>query len=220
MFHDWIAEDKFFALLEQGDARAAAAVKAAGCRYCGGRLDRADYPRKPRGGSMAAAGESLVRRISFCCAQEGCRRRATPPSLVFLGRKVYLGIVVVVASLLALTPPKPSPGPVLLPPPSPLIPPPTPQGSASSSPAASSSVPSSPVSSPPPRRTVRRWLSWFQTELPKTAWWQVARGRLWPPMAEQELPRALVERFIPGRSVCDALVVTLGYLSPLSSTTS
>jgi hypothetical protein len=219
LFHDWIAEDKFFALLEEGDARAAAAVKTAGCRYCGGRLDRADYPRKPRGGSMAAAGEGLVRRISFCCAQEGCRRRATPPSLVFLGRKVYLGIVVVVASLLALTPPQPPPRPLLPPPPSPSIPPPTPQGPASSPSAASSPVPSSPAPSPPPRRTVRRWLSWFQTELPKTAFWQAARGRLWPPVAEQELPRALVERFIPGRSVCDALLSTLGLLSPLSTTT-
>lgn len=38
LFHDWIAEDKFFAVLEEGDARAAAAVKAAGCRHCGGRL--------------------------------------------------------------------------------------------------------------------------------------------------------------------------------------
>jgi hypothetical protein len=205
LFHDWIAEDKFFALLEEGDARAAAAVKTAGCRHCGGRLDRADYPRKPRGGSMGAAGESLVRRISFCCAQEGCRRRATPPSLVFLGRKVYLGIVVVVASLLALTPGRPSPSP----PPSPSIPPLTPQGPASWPHATSSSVLSSPAPSPPPRRTVRRWLSWFQTELPKTAWWQAARGRLWPPVADQELPRALVERFIPGRSVCDALVARM-----------
>jgi hypothetical protein len=211
LFHDWIAEDKFFALLEQEDARAAAAVKAVGCRHCGGRLDRADYPRKPRGGSMAAAGESLVRRISFCCAQEGCRRRATPPSLVFLGRKVYLGIVVVVASLLALTPPKPPPAP------SPSIPPPTPQGPVSLPPTASSSVPSSPAP-PPPRRTVRRWLSWFQTELPRTAFWQAARGRIWPPVVEQGLPRTLVERFVPDRSVCDALRSTLGFLSPLSTT--
>ncbi len=215
MFHGWIAEDKFFALLEQEDARAAAAVKAAGCRYCGGRLDRADYPRKPRGGSMAAAGERRVRRTSFCCAKEGCRRRATPPSLVFLGRKVYLGIVVVVASLLAFTPPSPPPPPS----PSPSIPPPTPKGPASLSPAASSSVPSSPAPSPPPRRTVRRWLSWFQTELPKTAWWEAARGRLWPPVAEKELPGGLVERFSHGRSVRDALGATLGFLSPLSTVT-
>jgi hypothetical protein len=35
--------------------------------------------------------------LSFCCAVDGCRARATPPSLRFLGRKVYLGAVVVLA---------------------------------------------------------------------------------------------------------------------------
>jgi hypothetical protein len=94
--HDWIADIKFFNLLAAEDARAAAAVKEAGCRRCGGRLDRADYPRKPRGGVVGAAGEELDRRRSFCCAREGCRRRATPPSLVFLGRRVYLAITIVV----------------------------------------------------------------------------------------------------------------------------
>jgi hypothetical protein len=38
--------------------------------------------------------------LSFCCDQEGCRRRHTPPSVRFLGRKVYLGAVVLVASAL------------------------------------------------------------------------------------------------------------------------
>jgi hypothetical protein len=38
--------------------------------------------------------EGYDRRHSFCCAEEGCRRRTTPPSLRFLGRKVYLGAVV------------------------------------------------------------------------------------------------------------------------------
>ena len=99
MCHDWIADDKLFELLAAEDARIAAAVKAAGCGPCGGRLDRADYPRKPRGGAVGAAGERLDRRRSFCCCREGCRLRATPPSLVFLGRRVYLGIVVLVETL-------------------------------------------------------------------------------------------------------------------------
>lgn len=37
-------------------------------------------------------------RFSFCCAVEGCRVRHTPPSLRFLGRRVYLGAVVVLAT--------------------------------------------------------------------------------------------------------------------------
>lgn len=96
--HDWIADGKFLQLLDDEDGRVAAAVKAAGCPDCGGRLDQADYPRKPRGGDIAAAGEGIERRRSLCCARTGCRHRRTPPSLVFLGRRVYLAIAVVVAA--------------------------------------------------------------------------------------------------------------------------
>jgi hypothetical protein len=39
-------------------------------------------------------------RLSFCCAEDGCRKRTTPPSVRFLGRKVYLGAVVVIATVL------------------------------------------------------------------------------------------------------------------------
>lgn len=33
--------------------------------------------------------------MSFCCDVDGCRCRSTPPSVRFLGRKVYLGVMVV-----------------------------------------------------------------------------------------------------------------------------
>jgi hypothetical protein len=46
-------------------------------------------------------GEELVKRFSLCCGREGCRKRLTPPSLRFLGRRVYLGVVVIVASFVA-----------------------------------------------------------------------------------------------------------------------
>jgi hypothetical protein len=101
LWHTSTVDDKFFGELEEEDARIAARVKLAGCPHCEGRLDRADYPRKPRGGDLAAGGERLDRRISLCCAREGCRRRATPPSVVFLGRRVYLGIALLKASLTA-----------------------------------------------------------------------------------------------------------------------
>ncbi len=63
---------------------------------CGGRLHRADYPRKPRGSDDLP--EDYSYRFSFCCATEGCRKRVTPPSVRFLGRKVYLFAVVVLLS--------------------------------------------------------------------------------------------------------------------------
>jgi len=80
------------------DHDVAAATQAEGCRRCpGGRLHHGDYPRKPRGGpaDLPAAYET---RTSFCCAR--CRKRRTPPSVRFLGRRVYLGVVVLLACVL------------------------------------------------------------------------------------------------------------------------
>lgn len=44
--------------------------------------------------------ETYTIRLSFCCALDGCRRRNTPPSVRFLGRKVYLGVMVVLLTAL------------------------------------------------------------------------------------------------------------------------
>jgi hypothetical protein len=73
------------------------------CRDCGGPLYRGDYPRKPRGGRLAGAAEVFARRFSLCCGRDGCRHRSTPPSVRFLGRRVYVGAVVIVATAVALT---------------------------------------------------------------------------------------------------------------------
>src|SRR5271169_4779659 len=92
---------EFFRLLVEFDERIMRRVAAEGCRRCDGPLHRSDYNRKPRGALIAPAGEAFVVRFSLCCGREGCRKRATPPSLRFLGRRVYLGAVVIVASLVA-----------------------------------------------------------------------------------------------------------------------
>jgi hypothetical protein len=91
-------------LLPRIDDDLAAKARAAGCAFCGGRLDVADYPRKPRGAD--GHDDNYARRRSFCCAAEGCRRRATPASVRFLGRKVYLGAVVLLAATLQHGPTK------------------------------------------------------------------------------------------------------------------
>lgn len=97
MFHVPEFDARFLASLGEIDAAYAEHVRSAGCPVCGGALDRADYPRKPRG-ELGEAAEAYERRRSFCCRREGCRKRATPPSLRFLGRRVYLAVIVVVAS--------------------------------------------------------------------------------------------------------------------------
>jgi hypothetical protein len=102
MFEEIELGSEFFEGLTAIDAEITAAVAAAGCRFCGGPLHRGDYPRKPRGGLVAVAAEAFRRRFSLCCGRDGCRRRATPPSVRFLGRRVYVGAVVIVASVVAL----------------------------------------------------------------------------------------------------------------------
>jgi len=92
-----LGDAKFYHALECIDAELAEATRQAGCSQCQGRLHSARYPRKPRGGP-ADLPSGYEGRASFCCAVEGCRRRATPPSVRFLGRRVYLGAVVVLAS--------------------------------------------------------------------------------------------------------------------------
>lgn len=92
---------EFFSKLVLLDEEIARRVAGQRCPACRGPLHRGDYDRKPRGGLIAAEGEALARRFSLCCGSEGCRKRATPPSLRFLGPRVYLGVVVIVASLAA-----------------------------------------------------------------------------------------------------------------------
>lgn len=106
MCHAPLVDSRVLLLLPRIDADLAAKTRAAGCPVCGGRLDVANYPRKPRGAD--GLGDDYDRRASFCCAMDGCRRRCTPPSVRFLGRKVYLGAVVVLASALARGPTKTS----------------------------------------------------------------------------------------------------------------
>ena len=93
-------------LLPRIDDDLATKARERGCSFCGGRLDVADYPRAPRGADELD--DDYLWRRSFCCAVEGCRRRCTPPSVRFLGRKVYLGAVVVLASALQQGPSKKS----------------------------------------------------------------------------------------------------------------
>jgi hypothetical protein len=93
---------EFFERLLAVDEAIVARAAEKPCRDCGGPLHRGDYPRKPRGGLLAVAAEVWERRFSLCCGRDGCRHRATPPSVRFLGRRVYVGAVVIFASALAL----------------------------------------------------------------------------------------------------------------------
>jgi hypothetical protein len=70
------------------------------CGECGARVDVANYGRKPRSITGSGWPEGDAIRFSFCCRAEGCRVRSTPPSVRFLGRRVYYGAVVLIAAFL------------------------------------------------------------------------------------------------------------------------
>lgn len=99
MYQTILRDSSFFALLLQLDQDLAAEARAAGCAACGGALHRAHYPRKPRGGPDGLGAEHSL-RLSFCCSVEGCRKRVTPKSLRFLGRKVFFGVWVLLLPVL------------------------------------------------------------------------------------------------------------------------
>jgi hypothetical protein len=101
MIFDFELKVEDFAALTQADARISAAVAAEGCPYCGGPLHTANYRRKPNGGAFAEAWETFSLRHSLCCGRQGCRRRVLPPSLRFLGRRVYLEVAVLLGSVVA-----------------------------------------------------------------------------------------------------------------------
>lgn len=100
MSHALTAHFNFHAHLRLLDEASAVEVQRGRCPACEGRLDVANYPRKVRGldvESEAAGG--YARRFSLCCAREGCRKRATPPSVRFLGRRVFASVIFLLVAL-------------------------------------------------------------------------------------------------------------------------
>lgn len=95
MYHELPRGDSFWLFLLSVDQDLAQTTRQKTCS-CGGRLHQANFPRKPRGADDLPDGYAC--RFSFCCARDGCRKRVTPPSVRFLGRKVYLFAVVVLVS--------------------------------------------------------------------------------------------------------------------------
>ena len=96
MYHDLPRSTRFWLFLLAVDQDLAETIRTQGCS-CGGRLHFANYLRKPRG-TPAQLPRELRLRLSFCCDRDGCRKRVTPPSVRFLGPKVFLGPIVILIS--------------------------------------------------------------------------------------------------------------------------
>jgi hypothetical protein len=94
--YDAVAQDpSFFRFLSQIDAELAGETRGGGCQHCSGPLHTADFARKPRGCPVAVI-EEYSWRLSFTCGR--CDLRATPPSVRFLGRRVYVAVMLMLSS--------------------------------------------------------------------------------------------------------------------------
>jgi hypothetical protein len=96
MYHDLPRTARFWSFLLAVDQDLAEEIRKEPCS-CGGHLHAANYPRKPRGTPAQLPAQECL-RLSFCCDRDGCRKRRTPPSVRFLGPKVYLGAIVILIS--------------------------------------------------------------------------------------------------------------------------
>jgi len=92
-----LRDTRFYELLLGFDRQIAETARADRCPKCGSALHWGSWERKPRGG-LVGLGPQHRLRFSLCCAKDGCRKRETPGSLRFLGRKVYFGAMVVLIS--------------------------------------------------------------------------------------------------------------------------
>lgn len=100
MYADFAQDASFWMELLQIDEEQRRQVVAKGCPRCGGPLHVGDYPRKPRGIPQEVE-EAFSTRLSTCCGH--CRKRCTPASVRFLGRRVYAGAIVLLGTIRALT---------------------------------------------------------------------------------------------------------------------
>lgn len=170
--------------LEKVDADLAEAERVKGCRYCDGKLHRANYKRKPRG---VESWPDQPKRNSFCCHREGCRRRHTPPSVRFLGRRVYGGVVAVLlpAMVHGLKPERVRQIRERL-------------------------------DLQIDRRTLERWRQWWLGLFVGSSFWKEARARFMPPLCQKTLPLSLCLSFqVEERR--DRLLDLLQFLAPLTT---
>jgi len=186
LYQTILNDASFYRQLVRFDEDLAEQAREKGCR-CGGKLHRALYRRKPRGVPKEAE-EEYARRWSFCCAEEGCRKRTTPGSFRFLSRRVYAATVVVLVSALrhGVT-------------------------------AAGVRRLEVAVAEIINRRTLERWRQWWLQDFPQTAFWRAACGRFALPVDATSLPLSLLEAFNKPRPE-DRTLALQRFILPLTTT--
>ena len=64
------------------------------------------------------------------------------------------------------------------------------------------------------RRTVERWRTWWRDAFTATPFWRIARAAFMPPVDQDRLPAALIERFTGGDQ--EQLLGLLHFLGPIT----
>jgi len=191
MWHELFGDARLYELLLRVDVDLAREAQKGRCEHCGGPLHVSNFPRKPRGEELPETlGARYEERLSFCCGREGCRRRTTPPSVRFLGRRVYLAPIVVLMTALR-------------------------HGATASRAAALSAHVSSRIS----QQTLRRWVGWWRTTFPATRCWGALRGFFSVAPAACELPMSLLARVGPGLGAAARLGLMLWHLGVVTTAT-
>jgi hypothetical protein len=178
-----LADATFHDFLLACDQDLAAQARRRGCRFCRSALHSARYRRKPRG-RLPRLGPEHDWRFSLCCARHGCRRRETPPSLRFLGPKVYLAATIILIALLQ-------------------------EGATATRMRRLKELVGV------DRRTVARWRRWRRVLATDSPFWRSARAAFMPPVDEDRLPAALIERFFG--SAAERMLGLLRFLAPLTA---
>jgi len=110
--------------------------------------------------------DDLCRRLSFCCGNEKCRRRTLPASTLFMDRRVYFRAVILIVTTLSQTKPQKY----------------------------SKNILSRMFGAD--RKTINRWLKYFQDIFPQSKVWKAIRGRLSSTVPNHHQPGSLVEYFL------------------------
>ena len=160
MLPEAVQRESLFALLHKIDVDLAESTQALGCPHCSNRLHKGSYVRKPRGGHQNLPEEYLT-RLSLCCSN--CRRRTLPLSVLFWGRRVYWGAVIVVVTALRQQ---------------------RAEGSFADKLREMFGVST---------RTLKRWLTYFRDIFPLSEIWKRLGGMFMPPVAPESIPLAVLE---------------------------
>jgi len=164
MLPELLQSTKLFHLLHRIDIDLADQQQKAGCPYCGSSLHYSNYQRQPRGGPSLP--ESLYTRLSFCCSKENCRRRTLPKSTLFMDRRVYFRVVILIITTLNQNKPQEYSKNLL-----------------------SNLLEAS-------RKTITRWLAYFREIFPRSRTWKRVRGLINSTVLNRNLPGTLVDYYL------------------------